>query len=266
MVGPTSDGHISCGWTFHQDDTFDRQGLLQLLQLLHIQAARVKGVFRVGPKTWVSARTVQGRSAAAAGVLGSTSMDGAGSEREAAAAEQLQQQQQQQQDEQLRGQPQGIDLLKGPKKGQSSMQQEQLEDSTGILPEVAPATAANAGVLELVEMCYRGPSCIQVILAQDLLPHTEVSIRQQLGNLLSSPRAKGSSHSPGASGVQHEQLSSIGNQIGEGSSGDEGGKNPARDFEYGNVLSKQTFGGPLAAAKQGDWLPLELMLYGQLKK
>lgn len=46
--------YASCGWVFHQDDMFDQLLLMQLLHELQPLVARVKGVFRVGPKQWVA--------------------------------------------------------------------------------------------------------------------------------------------------------------------------------------------------------------------
>lgn len=45
--------HYSCGWVSHESDVFDRERLLQVLQALQPVVARMKGVFRVGPKQWV---------------------------------------------------------------------------------------------------------------------------------------------------------------------------------------------------------------------
>ena len=58
-------------WIFHAADTFDRQRLQRFLDLAQGLAARVKGVFRVGPKLWVAA-------AAGAGWDGSGSGSGGG--------------------------------------------------------------------------------------------------------------------------------------------------------------------------------------------
>lgn len=42
-------------WVFHPDDVFRRLRLLRFLELCQQAVPRVKGIFRVSPKTWVSA-------------------------------------------------------------------------------------------------------------------------------------------------------------------------------------------------------------------
>lgn len=114
--------HSSCGWVFHESDLFDREGLLQVLQALQPVVARVKGVFRVGPKQWVmpaavAAASPTGAAADAADVRSdSTAAAAAGS------------------------------VLQGGSEH---------------------ACRAGSSTLQLQEVCYRGPSLVEVILPQD---------------------------------------------------------------------------------------------------
>lgn len=53
MLGQQIGQYASCSWIFHQDDIFDQLLLLEFLQGMQPVVARIKGVFRVGPKQWV---------------------------------------------------------------------------------------------------------------------------------------------------------------------------------------------------------------------
>ena len=259
MVSPPGDGHVSCGWTFHQDDKFDRQGLLQLLQVLHVQAARVKGVFRVGPKTWVTARTVPGGAVVDAGGLAGGDSNGGGSAWEATVAPK-QQEEAQQAGEQL----QGKDQLQREQQEQAQRQQQQeVEGNSGHCSKAAVvADSSKRGCLELVELCYRGPSCIQVILKQDQLCDRKAGLRQQFAKLLSNAT---STASRVTNEVQGEQTSAAGQR----GNHNNGVANVKRSTEDGGCVTGLTDDGiadAIVAAQQGDWLPLELSLLQQLQK
>lgn len=55
-----------CSWIFHRDCLFSRPALLALLRALVPLTLRVKGVFRVSPKTWVAVSAAPTPAAAAA--------------------------------------------------------------------------------------------------------------------------------------------------------------------------------------------------------
>eukprot|EP00887_Chlorella_sp_A99_P007836 scaffold20.g7836.t1 len=64
-----TEGTVACGWLFSAEDRFCQellQGWLNELAAYSPLLLRLKGVFRVGPKTWVAANHVTGHSAAPA--------------------------------------------------------------------------------------------------------------------------------------------------------------------------------------------------------
>ena len=69
VASSASEGTVACGWVFSEGDSFCRERLEGWLcaLLACTQLLRLKGVFRVGPETWVAANNVAaGRSTAGA--------------------------------------------------------------------------------------------------------------------------------------------------------------------------------------------------------
>ena len=56
-------GAVTCGWVFHGEDEFDREGLLRFATAAAPQALRLKGVCRVGADEWVLVSTGGGQAA-----------------------------------------------------------------------------------------------------------------------------------------------------------------------------------------------------------
>jgi hypothetical protein len=124
--------HSSCGWVFHESDVFDRQQLLALLQGLQPVVARIKGVFRVGAKQWVmpaaSTAAVEATEAAQTGSAAAGSRTTTDMAAAAAA------------------------VATG--------------DAAGVADGVQDVVSTGSGdaLLQLLEVCYRGPSMVEVIL------------------------------------------------------------------------------------------------------
>eukprot|EP00798_Chlamydomonas_sp_ICE-L_P026159 gene26159-11886_t len=53
IISAGSAEHVACGWVVSKESVFDKKQLSQLLLALHPHCLRLKGVFRVGPKSWV---------------------------------------------------------------------------------------------------------------------------------------------------------------------------------------------------------------------
>lgn len=121
--------HTSCGWVFDEGDLFDQGALLQLLTAISPAVARVKGVFRVEAKQWVM-------PAAEAATAGATADD---TQQWAQAAGE--------------GSSRPADAATGTTAGNG-----------------CPTSSSNSsgssgdGVLCLQDVCYRGPSMMEVIM------------------------------------------------------------------------------------------------------
>jgi hypothetical protein len=213
------DGYTACGWLAQEASLFDRAKLQQLVAQVLPLAARFKGVARIGSKQWVTWGTAAGgaecEAAAAPAVPPAAAAAAVGEQKE------------------------GVQVSGQQLRAEQHREERKQRERQGW----QAAAATMQAHLQLQDIAYRGPSCVQVILPVLTAARTQ---QQSAGGLSCTHAGEAAPMSPAA------EPATTGSQV---------------DMEPQQLGSEAQWSmdtarvaAAVAAGQLGDWGPLEQLL------